>query len=405
MKIGNITGGMFFLSTIILGGCVFDSMGLGPGDPSINLDFSLESSSNWEGPRPDKPPPDLAIADATSTDGPIKPDLPTWDGHHPDKVVLDSNKADAKTPDAKLVDGPVKPDQKVADAKSVDDMNPDQKIKPDLPKVCTHPKVVQSCTNGWCKIPAGCFTMGSPTSDPCRETAGKETSHQVTLTHNFEISQTEVTQKQFMALMGYNPSSYYTPSSGPNPVERVNWHEATNYCNKLSTAKNKCFNCTGTQSSTNCTVIAAYAGTIYNCLGYRLPTEAEWEYAYRSGTTTSTYIGNLTGCKTDPLATKIAWYGLPFANSKPAKSKQANPWGLYGMAGNIEEWVYDRYQVDLGSNKATNPFGSTSGTSRVTKGGSYGSPSDEVRAAWRRSTNSLLKDKHRGGIRCVRTLP
>jgi formylglycine-generating enzyme required for sulfatase activity len=400
---------------LMLGGCVFDSMGLGPGDPSAHMDFSLESG-NYDGPRPDKPPDilgsDQAVPDAKSVDGAmpdqkVKPDLPVWDGPRPDKPT-DLLKSDLAVADAKLVDGPVKPDLPVV--KPLDQSVSDLMIAPDLPKVCTHPKVVQSCANGWCKIPAGCFKMGSPSSELCREPSGfgKETQHQVTLTRSFEIGQTEVTQAQFKTLMGgWNPSVYVkVPASDPHPVEGVSWHAAAAYCNALSKSKGlkNCYTCIGSTGKTICGQVTTYSGNkIYNCPGYRLPTGAEWEYTYRGGITTATYVGNLTDCTSNSLLTGTAWYGS-YTFTKKANSKTPNKWSVIGMAGNVAEWTNDWHKVSLGSSWQTDPVGSPTGTTRVVRNGHYKSMASELRAAVR-SGKIPTSSSATIGFRCVRTLP
>jgi formylglycine-generating enzyme required for sulfatase activity len=300
----------------------------------------------------------------------------------------------------------------------------DQTPTPDAPWMDAGPAMPGT----WVTINAGTFTMGSPVSEPCRDYWAPnhlETQHEVTLTHGFEISVYETTQAEFESLMGYNPSGFTSTDSGcgsgcycsstscsDNPVERVNWHQAAAYCNKLSLLRGlgECYTCQGTDPGAACDTTVAYQGKlIYSCPGYRLPTEAEWEDAYRAGTATAYYSGpNIDNCNHwihDPFLDSIGWYednsGL---QTHPRGQKAPNSWNLYDMAGNVWEWCHDPFQQDLGASPVTDPAGPLTGNQRVIRGGAHDYPSHFARAAMRAYDTPDETLSHLG-FRPVRTLP
>lgn len=255
-------------------------------------------------------------------------------------------------------------------------------------------------------IPAGTFTMGSPTTEAERKS--DETQHQVTLTRSFLMSKHEITQSAFVTQMGYDPSQ--SVGCGSCPVERVNWHEAAAFCNAASRKMGlaECFTCTGSQASTICSVAPAYQqGKYYQCLGYRLPTEAEWEYAYRAGTATALYNGDLVNhlCSPlDPNADVIAWYDCNAASKiRPVAGKQPNAWGLYDMAGNALEWVYDLHGP-YPTQAVVDPVGAVEAASRTYRGGAYDMVARSLRAAARYGGSASTRSPNRG-FRVVRTSP
>lgn len=174
--------------------------------------------------------------------------------------------------------------------------------------------------------------MGSPTSEEGR--AEDEVHHRVTLTRDFQMQTTEVTQAQFLKFMGYNPSGFTKCGQGC-PVEQVNWHEAAAYCNALSdrASLGQCYECNGSGQDVTCSSSKRYT-TPYACPGYRLPTEAEWEYAARAGRMESRH-GDLNA---------VAWYEDNSSNTTHrVGGKRASAWGLYDMLGNVWEWCHDWY--------------------------------------------------------------
>ena len=306
------------------------------------------------------------------------------------------------------VDGPA------GDAAALDttpDTTPDSgaDLGPDQSLVDFHAPDIGTVTQStWVSISPGTFTMGSPKTDPCREIEGlKETEHLVTLTRSFEIPTTEVTQGRFQALMWYNPSKHQACGKDC-PVEMVNWHEAAAYCNALSVQKSlsTCYTCKGSGKSVTCAEATAYSkGKVYDCPGYRLPTDAEWEYAYRAKTTTLLYNGTITQCKEkDPNADKIAWHGKNSGGkSHPVAKLAPNAWGLYDMPGNVREWSHDWLINDLGTKAVTDPWGQdTEFYYRTIRGGSWFGKTLNLRAAHRFNKPPTYRC-HGIGFRCVRT--
>lgn len=226
-------------------------------------------------------------------------------------------------------------------------------------------------------IPSGSFSMGSPSAEPGHRLS-EGPQHTVVITRPFSLKVTEVTQGEWEALMGNNPS--YHPSCGADcPVEVVNWWDALAYSNALSRALGlpECYalaGCSGTPgvAGHSCGSVT-FAGL--DCPGYRLPTEAEWEYAYRAQTTTAFYNGPITNEACDPLDVKlydIGWYcGNSSDETHPVGRKQANAWGLHDMAGNVWEWTWDRSWRDYSTETVTDPLGPDDGGSRVLRGGSF----------------------------------
>jgi formylglycine-generating enzyme required for sulfatase activity len=260
----------------------------------------------------------------------------------------------------------------------------------------------------WTTLNAGLFTMGSPSSEACRELY--EDQHTVTLTHSFDMMMTEVTQGEYLTVMGYNPS-LFDACGKECPVERVSWHEAVGYCNKLSQGQGlpTCYSCSGSGIGISCTEAATYSGkNIYNCSGYRLPTEAEWEMAYRAGATTAYYNGDnkslsCSSCSgKDTNANAIAWYCYNSQyKTHPVGELASNTYGLYDMAGNVLEWCHDGYQAILGTSAVIDPLGISSVDQHVVRGGGALDTPRYIRAANRAGSQSSLRSEMLG-FRCAR---
>jgi formylglycine-generating enzyme required for sulfatase activity len=189
-------------------------------------------------------------------------------------------------------------------------------------------------------------------------------------------------------------------------VSGVSWYDAVAYCNALSSIRglDRCYAC----DTQGCDVAPDYDGTtktIYDCPGFRLPTEAEWERAYRANTQTAFYNGDISVCDgADPNADKIGWYDENAADQlHPVARKQANAWGLFDLAGNLREWCHDVYVDDLGSSPVNDPGGPASGASRVWRGGSYGGIVRGLRAAFRSQITPEFRCAYQG-FRCARGL-
>ena len=250
-------------------------------------------------------------------------------------------------------------------------------------------------------VPAGTFIMGSPTDEPGR--SADETQHQVTLTKPFYLQVTEVTNKQWNTLifdtgLGAKPS---TSNTGDGyPVETVNWFEAAYWANRLSVVEGKspCYVLNGCDATVpGAGMLCTSVEISTTCTGYRLPTEAQWEYAARAGTTTAyanPYSFDATSTETgsgfNANLAAMGWYVWNDTNSgyasgtKPAAQKQANRWDLYDMHGNVWEWCQDWYAADYYTpSAATDPQGPTDGSERVMRGGGYSSEARFHRSAER----------------------
>jgi formylglycine-generating enzyme required for sulfatase activity len=232
------------------------------------------------------------------------------------------------------------------------------------------------------QIPDGTFQMGSPGGEPGRY--NDETQHSVTLT-GFRMGKYPVTQAQYEEVMGENPSYFTTPASTETstvnrPVEAVTWYDAVEFCNKLSEKEGltPVYTITGRTPETGYPIEDATVTANWSRNGYRLPTEAQWEYACRAGTTTAYNTGAT-------ISDDTGWYSSNSgARTHSVGEKPANEWGLYDMHGNVYEWCWDWYSSTYySSSPAQNPTGPVSGINRVERGGSWTSDSQSLRSAYR----------------------
>ncbi len=256
-------------------------------------------------------------------------------------------------------------------------------------------------TMTFASIPGGTFFMGCPSTEAGYYGNGREwPPHQVTLSA-FAMGTTEVTQAQYLAVMNANPS--YSTSDVTRPVDQVSWWDAVRFCNALSILQVRT-PCYKNQSNSVTIVDGDTVMCDWSATGFRLPTDAEFEYAQRAGTTTSFFWGDSSDVA---IMGQHAWYDQNTRVSNicqtfPVGQKTPNPWGLYDISGNVWElcWDWDAPSSDVGVQ--TDPRGPISGSHRVIRGGGFDSIWAECRSA-RRSRNSPGNRSFYQGFRLVRT--
>jgi formylglycine-generating enzyme required for sulfatase activity len=210
-------------------------------------------------------------------------------------------------------------------------------------------------------VAPGTFTMGSAPEEPERNQA-EGPQMEVTLSRGFWLGKTEVTQAQYQAITNENPSTF--KNVGPNaPVENVSWQDAMAFCEKLTARE-------------------AAAGRLPDGYAYTLPTEAQWEYAYRAGT---------TGAYPDEPAATSWNAGNSGETTHVVASKKPNPWGFYDMPGNVLEWCYDWYGNYPGGTM-TDPTGPHRGYYRMARGGSWRTDTRSSRSAARSGGSEGRRD-------------
>jgi formylglycine-generating enzyme required for sulfatase activity len=231
------------------------------------------------------------------------------------------------------------------------------------------------------QISGGKFTMGDKDEVDAPP-------HEVIIS-SFLMDKNLVTQEQFQKVMGTNPSRW---KGDKNPVEQLRWSDAVKFCNKRSELE-------GLQPCYDLKTLKCN----FDASGYRLPTEAEWEYACRAGTTTAYFFGDSTAKAGD-----YAWFDKNSGgHPRPVGQKQPNPWGLYDIAGNVWEWCNDFYKVDYyRESPRENPQGPNEGENKVLRGGAWRFSADNCRSGYRYNESPGYSDVCFGydiyGFRCVR---
>ena len=214
----------------------------------------------------------------------------------------------------------------------------------------------------WCK--SGTFMMGSPSSE--KDHDDDETQHRVNLTKGFYLGKYEVTQVQWEKVMGSNPSYH---KGAALPVENVSWDDAMEFCEKL-------------------TEVEKEADRLPKGWTYTLPTEAQWEYACRAGTTTAYSFG-------DTITPKQANFVYNVGKTTQVGTYPANAWSFHDMHGNVWEWCSDRYGA-YPSGAVSDPLGPSVGSERVYRGGSWFLNGGLVRSATRRRGTPVNRDNSLG---------
>ena len=232
-------------------------------------------------------------------------------------------------------------------------------------------------------VQAGTFQMGSSAY------SDEQPAHMVTLTRNFYINKYEITQVQWNEIMGSNPSAF---KGDAQPVEQVSWYDVIDFCNALSVLDGFTPAFSGSGDSLVCD---------FDASGYRLPTEAEWEFVVKGGNISSGYVYAGSDSVDD-----VAWhYGNSESMSHVVGSKAANELGIFDMSGNVWEWCWDRFDSNYYSvSPAADPEGPASGSTRVVRGGSWGQ-GDFYQRTTNRAGRTPSDQQSFFGFRIVRTSP
>ena len=237
-------------------------------------------------------------------------------------------------------------------------------------------------------VPAGTYVVGCTSGQGSGCEDNEKPSREVTLTRAVLVGEIEVTQELYLRLMGSNPSKF-TSCGSTCPVEQVSWFDAVALANKLSTVEGleTCYGISGE-------LVSWPKGAA--CLGYRLPTEAEWEVAARGGSDSMYAGGNDAGA--------VGWHMENSGETMhPVGQKQANAYGLHDMSGNVWEWGWDlSNERAYAAGSVTDPLGPVSGSTRVVRGGSGSSAPQYTRVAFRLDASPGDRS-HDLGFRLLRT--
>ncbi len=261
--------------------------------------------------------------------------------------------------------------------------------------------------DGFIHVVAGSFTIGSPATELGR--SADERQHRVTISRDFYLEAHEATQDVWATTMGANPSGYRA-CGGTCPVETVSWFLAVAYANARSDAEGlePCYLEPQFQSPYTAEDAEAMRDPLWpdgiDCKGYRLPTEAEWEYAARAGSAAAFHGGEITDVEcSDPVLDDIGWYCGNSGNlTHPVGEKSPNAWGFYDVHGNVWEWTWDGF-ADYPDEDATDPTGPEGANLRVQRGGAWSFSAGFCRAGTRTGVFAGQKGTD-VGLRLARTV-